>query len=538
MAELNAIVRDGFDHEAFTTALAHHAGLRDQAQALSRLLPHGQALVEDLFCAVFKLTATLRPERALQPSALLNRAVVAGVIASAGLDALRRRTALDADESARAATRLAVRALEELKRCLRGAEGSLRAMAEAAADEADLQRLLDERETLATLSGPALDAAGASDAAPATSPDDARANAADAASGAGTVSEADAAQRRAALTADLDRDIARLRARRARHRQRLSAQATTLERVAEGVQAEADRLPGEAHDSDQHLRGLGLGAAGQVSAERRMELGRQVMRSDKLKRLARLAGALRELAMEVRRAHTSRAPQTLHTITRGSDLERLLPAELLGVSAGGARRALRVDFARRLAEGQLAHYELRAPAARGPMVVCLDGSGSMAGASELWSKAVALTLMDIARRERRRCLALIFSSGAEPFSVELLARGPAGARVRDEAVIDFAEHFPGGGTDFETPLARAVDAVTGRDYRRGDIVFITDGQAPVSDALVQRIEITRRRHRYRIHGILVDVGGHQRGTLERFADRVHTVTELTGEALRGLFIAV
>ena len=45
------------------------------------------------------------------------------------------------------------------------------------------------------------------------------------------------------------------------------------------------------------------------------------------------------------------------------------------------------------------------------MVICVDGSGSMSGSKELWAKAVALTLMDIARREKRACLALVFSAG-------------------------------------------------------------------------------------------------------------------------------
>ena len=178
------------------------------------------------------------------------------------------------------------------------------------------------------------------------------------------------------------------------------------------------------------------------------------------------------------------------------------------------------------------------------MVICLDGSGSMQGAKELWGKAVSLTLMEIARRERRRCLAIIFSSGRQLFEVELL--GKAGqttqigsrAMVRDDDVLRFAEHFPGGGTEFEPPLERALEAVTEGDYRRGDIVFITDGQAQVGEMLLQRIDVLRRRHRFRIRAILVDVSDHERSTVARFADEIHEVTDLAKTQLDDLYAGV
>jgi uncharacterized protein with von Willebrand factor type A (vWA) domain len=68
----------------------------------------------------------------------------------------------------------------------------------------------------------------------------------------------------------------------------------------------------------------------------------------------------------------------------GSKLSRLLPPELL------SRRhpVLRRDFARRLVDGELLVYALRArdQKGRGPRVVCLDGSASMARDKEIWSQ--------------------------------------------------------------------------------------------------------------------------------------------------------
>ena len=111
--------------------------------------------------------------------------------------------------------------------------------------------------------------------------------------------------------------------------------------------------------------------------------------------------------------------------------------------------------------------------------------------------------------------------------------------VRGQALLDFAEHFPGGGTDFEEPLGRALDLVTEqRGYRRGDIVFITDGEAQVSEDFLRRLTELKRRYRFVIHGIQVDVEASSGDTLERICDRLQRVTELRAEAVTRLFMHV
>ena len=90
------------------------------------------------------------------------------------------------------------------------------------------------------------------------------------------------------------------------------------------------------------------------------------------------------------------------------------------------------------------------------MIVCLDGSSSMAGEKEIWSKAVALTLLEIARRQRRLFRFVCFSSADTPlFTLDLNPRDHH--LVREDRALDVAEYFPGGGTDFETPLDAALD---------------------------------------------------------------------------------
>src|SRR5256886_15702523 len=113
------------------------------------------------------------------------------------------------------------------------------------------------------------------------------------------------------------------------------------------------------------------------------------------------------------------------------------------------------------------------------MIVCLGGSGSMAGDKEIWAKAVALTLLEIARRQRRLFRFICFSSADTPlFTLDLNPRERH--EVQEDRALDVAEYFPGGGTDLETPLAAAVDCLAAARYRRGDIGLLTDGECRVS----------------------------------------------------------
>jgi uncharacterized protein with von Willebrand factor type A (vWA) domain len=512
MAELECILADGYDREIYAHLVARHPSVAKTKERLERILPHGGALLRDLFSALYKLNIVLRKPTEISAAVILHRRILEAVIHSRPLFDLRKRTELSEAECAAALPTLADSILVALMGEYSVNAGALNKLAEIADDEAALEAVEAEKKHLDELPDGSL-------------PDE-------------------TAQ---ALKISLDSDsrILKKKIDAARNEQtKLAAKLTT--EIEDTAHVKMKGLPQQIDEAADLVEefGLGAGGDGRVSAEKRMELGQRLMRSRKLQMLARLVGAFREVALEARRKRVARAPQELHEINIGKDLERLLPAELLGLSK--ARRALHLDFLRRLAEGELLEYRLHAAAERGPMVVCVDGSGSMSGSKELWAKAVALTLMEIARREKRGCLGLIFSDGPSLFEVEFLSkkRGDKGRlKKRDEEVLRFAEHFPGGGTSFEEPLARALTAVSGEGpnglkYRRGDIVFITDGEASVSDALLQRIEERRKKHRFTIRGILVDGGQSSGAVLEKFCDDVRRVSDLTGDSVSDLFSAV
>ena len=169
------------------------------------------------------------------------------------------------------------------------------------------------------------------------------------------------------------------------------------------------------------------------------------------------------------------------------------------------------------------------------MIVCLDGSGSMAGEKEMWSKAVALTLLEIARRQRRLFRFICFSSAETPlFTLDLNPRDRHEVQV--DRALDVAEYFPGGGTDFETPLSAALECLRAARYRRGDIVLITDGECQVSPDWLARFKAEKERLQFSLYSVLIDVGPSSLDSLRQLSDRVTAVSRLADDAARDLFL--
>ena len=501
---LHAVEHDGFDRDQFDRILRVEPGLQRVLEKARRLLPHPEALLMDLFSTLYKLNIVLRRPTEVAGSVQLNRRLVAAVVESDHVAGLRTQTQLDVAACRQILPRLADRVVRALTKGDRVVASELMDAAAAAEDERALEDRLAELENLETLPEGTFD------------PDD------------GTD-----------LKESLQKEIRRLKKKTEEGARSQAAVADSLPLDLDNeIQGQVRDLPEQLEALDTHARNLGLTGDGRVGAERRIALGEKLLNSRKLQLLAKLTGAFREVALESRKKRIQRAPQTLHAVRTGQDLAHLLPSELIGIRKHPRGRHL--EWLRRYAESELLQYDLRAPASRGPIVVCVDGSGSMQGSKELWAKAVGLTLMEIARRERRRCLGLVFSAGHQLFEAELLGTARQGGRpkVHTEEVLRFAEHFPGGGTSFVEPLTRAVEAVTEGRYRLGDVVFITDGEASVPESFIESLAPLKKKHRFKIRGILVDAGSHSERTLAQFCDDVRTVSDLTTDGLTDLFAAV
>ena len=101
-------------------------------------------------------------------------------------------------------------------------------------------------------------------------------------------------------------------------------------------------------------------------------------------------------------------------------------------------------------------------------------------------------------------------------------------------VLDFAETFLGGGTDFQRPLGTAAkileEEFDSESRARGDIVLITDDACEVSENWTRLWNEIKRRLDFRLFGIAIatpDTATASGSVLESLCDNLRTVDDLT-----------
>ena len=138
---------------------------------------------------------------------------------------------------------------------------------------------------------------------------------------------------------------------------------------------------------------------------------------------------------------------------------------------------------------------------RGPIIVCLDTSGSMRGAPEMVAKAVVLQAVRTAHAERRACLLIAFG-GPDEIIEQALAGGPdPGAALA--ALLDLMGQGFDGGTDLQGPIARAIERVHEARWASADLLIVSDGEFGCTADTLDRLDAARAQFGLRVQGVLV-----------------------------------
>lgn len=215
--------------------------------------------------------------------------------------------------------------------------------------------------------------------------------------------------------------------------------------------------------------GIGRGGAGTSSGVKAI-LAKRIRNDNKLKRIAELAGRFRRKAAAKQRSKVAYAREEVSDIEVGADIGRLLPAELARFASPKLRPAFNAAFV----EKKLLQYKLdgKDTESRGPIVMCLDESGSMGGHKEIWCKAVFLALMEVAQRQKRAAAIVHFSGSVGRIDVFMPNK------TDPQKVIEAAAYFQGGGTNFHAPLMAALDVINNTGgFKKADVILVTDGEA-------------------------------------------------------------
>lgn len=253
--------------------------------------------------------------------------------------------------------------------------------------------------------------------------------------------------------------------------------------MREGIKAQANEL--DAMDRAAAALGWGSQQAGQgeeTMLGTKAAIARKLRDMPKLQEIVDLAGRMKNVMREVQATKVRHGVNEVTDIEVGRDFQRLLPSELAALS----RPLMKLDLMRRLAEGNALQYRLEAEekVGRGPIVVAIDDSGSMNGKPEVWSKAVALALLELARREKRPFAYCLFTRKVDSAFVER----PGVVTPPEELLAQLSIHN-GGGTAFDPPLEWALEQIAETPTLvEADIVFVTDGCCRASEETIRKVK--------------------------------------------------
>ena len=266
--------------------------------------------------------------------------------------------------------------------------------------------------------------------------------------------------------------------------------------------------------------GLGTGENCQVAFQNKKDAIERIRRSSKLHKLTDLVGKFKESAIVEQKKKAKHGAVEIKGVTTGDKIQDTLPSDRMNL----CNDITKGDFYRRMSEHGLLQYskESNKQKNKGPIIVCVDTSGSMQGDEEIWSKALTVGILEVAQMQKRDFACIIYSSHADkPIVIKK-------DEIAPQKIIDCAERFHNGGTSFEAPLNEALELIKDSTFKNADIVFITDGDCYVSDNFSRKFKQIKEDKDFRTLGVLVNMGcGHvSDSSLKEFCDNITLVSDI------------
>lgn len=252
---------------------------------------------------------------------------------------------------------------------------------------------------------------------------------------------------------------------------------------------------------DDLRRGVGIEDAEwkQMDPSKRLAMAER-LNTPRMKQIADMVGRMKRFAMAQQAQKIIDAPHEIYDVEMGNDLRRVLRSEFAFLGS----EETKIEFFRKYANGELLQFKERGheDAGKGPIICCIDNSGSMGGTPEEWAKGVAEALRRICAEQGRDFHAIYFETNRHRERFDF----PKG-QADFEKVLKFLSVSAGGGTEFDgvltEALAKAASMFDEKQQGKADIVFITDGEAYLDKAWIDKFKEERDRIGCRIFGIYI-----------------------------------
>jgi uncharacterized protein with von Willebrand factor type A (vWA) domain len=133
---------------------------------------------------------------------------------------------------------------------------------------------------------------------------------------------------------------------------------------------------------------------------------------------------------------------------------------------------------------------------KGPVIICVDTSGSMHGIPEQVAKTLCFALLKIAIQENRKCYLISFSTSIQTLELTELKNSL-------EKLLDFLSMSFYGGTDATPALIESIRMLEKNDYKEADILMISDFvMSGLPDHLIQSMNSAKSKNT-KFHSLVI-----------------------------------
>jgi len=241
-------------------------------------------------------------------------------------------------------------------------------------------------------------------------------------------------------------------------------------------------------------------------------------------------------------------PRTRYRVTRVPDLpgetrgvyrsgriSRMLPAETMLLTHRRLRLIWHAHHAERillsyeeddhLQEALQEHVPVWQPSPRyrpdrkmeaGPMLICLDTSGSMQGGAEAVAKAVVLEAMRTAHAQKRSCHVFVHGGPGEIVELDLCMKESGIQQLSVMMNLSFM-----GGTDICGPLERVLEKLGEEEWQLADLLIASDGEFGATPDTLRSLARAKEVQGLRVQGVLI--GDRETPGMRELADDIFWV---------------
>lgn len=272
-----------------------------------------------------------------------------------------------------------------------------------------------------------------------------------------------------------------------------------------------------------HVWNDSLGAWDRVDWDKLEEYAKSLQRDSQLRELAELLGRWKSAEKQVEEYKLQQpvpekdwkpnpyGKSEIIGIHYSDDISSMLPAEVALLSSPETELILSKKFV----EKKLLTFQYRSrdigsslkkqeevsmladSDEKGPIIMAIDTSGSMFGAPERIAKALALAILEIALKQKRRAYLISFSTGIKTAEM-------TGMEEQLDSMVEFLRMSFHGGTDIQPALEETLEVLEQEEYEKADVLVISDFVIPRIDRkMFESIQHLRQEKGISFHSLFI-----------------------------------